>query len=138
MFLPAFAQEKPAVSGQAVSGKVNVCKEIDDDWKCVGQSDQWAANTNFNLLFVNSTPVNVEFIGFVFHKQGPDGKDVAFVNEYQQQIGEKNRKYATVGDNFRLPAGIYSIYVINWYKRESLVHNGNFTEYFAKTTLTVK
>ena len=52
----------------------------------------------FNVLFENPTPVGVDFIGIVFHKQGPDGKDVAFVNDYQQNIGETNRKYATVGE----------------------------------------
>jgi hypothetical protein len=122
----------------AGQGKVSVCKEIDDDWKCVGQSNQWPANTPFNVLFENPTPSGVDFIGIVIHKQGADGKDVEFINEYQQQIGETNRKYATVGDNFRLPAGTYSIYIIAWGKRELLVHNGNLTEIFGKTTLTVK
>ncbi|MBX3299614.1 MAG: hypothetical protein KF736_09145 [Acidobacteria bacterium] len=128
------AQATPQPQG----GKVSVCKEIDDDWKCVGESATWPANQPFDVLFENPKPVGVEFIGIVFHKQGPDGKDVDFINEYEQQIGEANRKYATVGGNFRLPAGTYSIYVITWGKRETLVHNGNFKEYLAKTTLTVK
>lgn len=130
----------PRAAGNTAAGqgRVSICKEIDDDWKCVGQSSQWVANAPFNVLFENPTPVGVDFIGIVFHKQGPDGKDVDFVNEYQQDIGETNRKYATVGDMLRLPAGTYSVYVIAWGKRESLVHNGNLTEYFAKTTLTVK
>lgn len=120
------------------TGTVSICKEIDDDWKCVGESAEWTANTNFNVLFVNSVPVGVDFIGIVFHKQGPDGKDTDFINEFQQQMDPKYRKYATVGDNFKLPAGNYSVYIISWGKRESLVHNGNFIEYFAKTTLKVK
>jgi hypothetical protein len=128
----------PAQTAPKASGKVSVCKEIDDDWKCVAESNEWAANTNFNVLFENTVPVGVDFIGIVFHKQGADGKDVAFINEYQQQMDPKYRKYATVGDNFKLPAGTYSIYIISWGKRESLVHNGNFNEYFAKTTLKVK
>jgi hypothetical protein len=130
----------PRAAGNTAAGqgRVSVCKEIDDDWKCVGQSGQWAANAPFNVLFENPTPVGVDFIGIVFHKQGADGKDTDFVNEYQQNIGETNRKYATVGDMLRLPAGTYSVYVIAWGKRESLVHNGNLTEYFARTTLTVK
>ena len=130
----------PRAAGNTAAGqgKVSVCKEIDDDWKCVGQSNQWAANAPFNVLFENPTPVGVDFIGIVFHRQGADGKDVEFVNEYQQDIGETNRKYATVGDMLRLPAGTYSVYIIAWGKRELLVHNGNLTEYFAKTTLTVK
>jgi hypothetical protein len=84
------------------------------------------------------TPSGVDFIGIIFHKQGPNGRDVAFVNEYQQNIGEQNRKYATVGDSFRLPAGVYSVYIIAWGKRETMEHRGNLTEYFAQTTLTVK
>jgi hypothetical protein len=122
----------------AGQGKVNVCKEIDDDWKCVGQSNQWAANTPFNVLFENPSPVGVDFIGIVFFKRGADGKDVAFVNEYQQNIGMESRRYATVGDELKLPAGIYSVYIIAWGKREVMEHRGNLTEYFAKTVLTVK
>jgi hypothetical protein len=122
----------------AGQGKVTVCKEIDDNWKCVGAANEWPANSPFNVLFENPTPSGVDFIGIIFHRQGPDGKDVSFVNEYQQNIGEQNRKYATVGDNFRLPAGVYSVYIIAWGKRETMEHRGNLTEYFAKTTLTVK
>lgn len=123
----------------AGQGRVSVCKEIDDDWKCVGRSaDQWAANAPFNVLFENPSPVGVDFIGIVFYKRGADGKDVEFVNEYQQNIGMDSRRYATVGDELKLPAGAYSVYVIAWGKREVLEHRGNLTEYFAKTVLTVK
>jgi hypothetical protein len=122
----------------AGQGKVTVCKEIDDNWKCVGAANEWPANSPFNVLFENPTPSGVDFIGIIVHQQGPDGKDVEFINEYQQNIGEQNRKYATVGDNFRLPAGVYSVYIIAWGKRETMEHRGNLTEYFAKTTLTVK
>jgi hypothetical protein len=122
----------------AGQGKVSICKEIDDNWKCVGASSEWPANQPFNVLFENPTPSGVDFIGIVFHKQDAKGRDVEFVNEYQQNIGMENRKYATVGDSFRLPAGVYSVYIIGWSKRESLEHRGNLTEYFAKMTLTVK
>jgi hypothetical protein len=53
-------------------------------------------------------------------------------------IGEKNTKYATVGDMLKLPAGTYSVYIIAWGKRELMMKRGNLTEYFAKTVLTVK
>ena len=122
----------------AGQGKVSICKEIDDDWKCVGQSNQWAANAPFNVLFENPAAAGVDFIGIVFYKRGADGKDVEFVNEYQQNIGMDGRRYATVGDELRLPAGTYSVYIIAWGKREVLEHRGNLTEYFAKTVLTVK
>jgi len=122
----------------AGQGKVSICKEIDDNWNCVGESGQWQANAPFNLLFKNPTPSGVDFIGIVFYQQGADGKDVKFINEYQQNIGEKNRFYATTGDELKLPAGVYSVYIIAWGKRELMMKNGNLTEYFAKTTLTVK
>lgn len=122
----------------AGQGRVSICKEIDDDWKCVGQSNQWAANSPFNVLFENPAPVGVDFIGIIFYKQAADGKDSEFINEYQQNIGETNRKYATVGDMLKLPVGTYSVYIIAWGKRELMMHNGNLKEYFAKTVLTVK
>ena len=130
----------PRAAGNTAAGggKVEICKEIDDDWKCVGAANEWKANTPFNVLFVNPTAAGVDFIGIVFHKQAANGKDVEFVNEYQQNIGSENRKYATVGDQLRLPAGVYSVYIIDWRKREVSEHNGNLTEYFAKMTLTVK
>jgi hypothetical protein len=130
----------PRAAGNTAAGqgKVAICKEVDDDWKCVGESSTWKARAPFNVYFKNPTPVGVDFIGIVFYKQGADGKDVEFVNEYQQNIGEQNRKYATVGDELKLPAGTYSVYIIAWGKRELLEHHGNLTEYFAKTTLTVK
>lgn len=131
-------QAQGTANGNTPSGKVSICKEIDDDWKCVGQSEEWTANTPFNVLFVNKGPVGVEFIGIVFYKQGADGKDVEFINEYQQNIGEKNSKYATVGDELKLPAGTYSVYIITWGKRELMMKRGNLTEYLAKTVLTVK
>ncbi|MFM9904683.1 MAG: hypothetical protein ACKVQJ_08950 [Pyrinomonadaceae bacterium] len=133
MAIPAAAQKT-----ETPKGKVSVCREIDDDWKCVGESTEWAANANFNVLFVNPTPVGVDFIGIVIHKQGLNGKDIEFINEYQQNMDPAYRKYATVGDNFKLPAGVYSVYIISWGKRETMYHNGNFTDYLAKTTLTVK
>ena len=130
----------PRAAGNTAAGqgKVSICKEIDDNWKCVGASNEWKANTPFNVLFENPTASGVDFIGIVFHKQGPDGKDVEFVNDYQQNIGMENRKYATTGDSLSLPAGVYSVYIIAWGKRETMEHRGNLTEYFAKTTLTVK
>lgn len=130
----AQAQNKAAETKAAV----NICKEIDDDWKCVGQSNEWKANEPFNILFENKKPVGVDFIGIVFYKQGADGKDAEFINELQADIGETNSKYATVGDSLKLPAGVYSVYIISWGKRESLMKNGNLTDYLAKTTLTIK
>lgn len=138
LFVSAAAQAQNKAPDKTPAARVSICKEIDDDWKCVGQSNEWKANTPFNVLFENGKPVGVEFIGIVFYKQGADGKDVEHINEYQQQIGEKNTKYATVGDAFKLPAGTYSVYIISWGKRELMMKNGNLTDYLAKTVLTVK
>jgi len=130
----------PRAAGNTAAGlgKVSICKEIDDNWNCVAESSQWSANAPFNVLFKNPTPVGVDFIGIVFYQQGADGKDARFINEYQQNIGEKNRFYATTGEELKLSAGVYSVYIIAWGKRELMMKNGNLTEYFAKTTLTVK
>ncbi len=130
----------PRAAGNTAAGqgKVSICKEVDDDWKCVGESNEWKAREPFNVYFKNPAPVGVDSIGIVFYKQGADGKDVEFVNEYQQNIGETNRLYATTGDQISLPAGVYSVYIIAWGKREVLEHRGNLSEYFAKTVLTVK
>ncbi len=130
----------PRSVGNTVAGGGNVwiCKSVDDKWNCVGGSSEWPANKGFDVLFKNPTPVGVDFIGIVFYKQGPDGKDVEFINEYQQNIGDKNRWYATGNNEISLPAGTYSVYIIAWGKREVMYHTGNLKEYFAKTTLTVR
>ncbi len=132
------AQDKSGSSSSSGKGNLTFCKEVDDDWKAVEPSNEWKANQPFNVLFENPTPVGVEFIGIIIHKQDVSGRDVEFINEYQQNIGETNRKYATVGDTFRLPLGTYSFYIIAWGKRELLTHNGNSTEYFAKSVVTIK
>ena len=128
-----------AASNQAAGqAKVWICKSVDDNWNCVGGANEWKANAGFDVLFKNPTPVGVEFIGIIFYKQDASGKDVEFTNEYQQNIGEKNRFYATTGNSISLPVGTYSVYIIAWGKREVMEHRGNLTEYFAKMTLTVK
>jgi hypothetical protein len=132
------AQAQNKTPEKTLAAKVSICKEIDDDWKCVGQSNEWKANTPFNVLFENQKSVGVDFIGIVFYKQDGSGKDIEYINEFQQDIGAKNTKYATVGDDLKLPAGTYSVYIISWGKRELMMKNGNLTEYLAKTVLTVK
>ena len=130
----------PRAAGKTPSGqgKVWICKSVDDNWNCLGGSNEWKAKAGFDVLFKNPTPVGVDFIGIIFYKQDASGKDVEFINEYQQNIGDKNRFYATGGNEISLPAGTYSVYIIAWGKREVMMHNGNLTEYFAKTTLIVK
>jgi hypothetical protein len=115
-----------------------VCKEVNDAWQAVGAATKWKAGQSFNVLLVDEQPFGTDLVGFVIHKQGDDGKDVAFVNEWQQIVGEKDRTYATVGGMTSLPPGTYSLYAIDWRKREATRHRGNLTEYYAKVTLTVE
>jgi len=86
--------------------------KITEAQNCVGEAKEWKAQAGFNVLFRNPTPVGVDFIGIIFYKQGANGKDVEFMNEYQQNIGEKNRYYATTDGEIFLPAGTYSVYII--------------------------
>jgi len=120
--------------------QLTVCRDVDDNWNPVGPSDTWPANKTFNVLLISPTPFKADFIGFIIFKQGPDGKDVEFVNEWQQTVenAEKARKYCTTEGLTSLPTGKYTLYAIDWTKREVSEHNGNLTDYFAKITLTVK
>lgn len=130
----------PRAAGNTAAGqgKVWICKTVDDNWNCVGEANEWKANAGFDVLFKNPTPVGVDFIGIIFYKQDASGKDIEFINQYQQNIGEKNRFYATQNNEISLPSGTYSVYIIAWGKREVMEHRGNLTEYFAKMTLIVK
>ena len=58
----------PRATGNTAAGqgKVSICKEIDDNWKCVGDSNEWKANAPFNVNFENPTPSGVDFIGISF------------------------------------------------------------------------
>lgn len=136
--IAAIGQVKAIAGEDKAKGVVSICTTIDDDWKCVGESKEWEANKKFDVLFINPVKVGVDFIGIMFYKQLPDGKDGEFLYEFQQNIGAENRKYATVNSGFYLPAGTYTVYIISWGKRDSLYKKGNYTDYFAKTTLKVK
>lgn len=132
-----FSQTKPAPP-PTERGTVSVCKEIDDNWKCVGEADTWGVNQRFNVLFLHPTPIKFTFVGIIFHKQLPDGTDADHLYEFQQNMGEGNRKYATTEAPFYLPAGTYTIYILQWDKRDSLYKKGNYKDYLAKMTLKVK
>ena len=145
--------EGPFANGTQPSGQGSlwICKEIDDDWKPVGSTTSaksnnrlftWKANEGFNILIKNKpkTPIGTLFIGIIIHKQGEDGRDVGFVNEWMSdQLAEnETTMWGTVQPPTSLPAGRYTIYIIDWYTREINEHNGNLTQYFAKITVVVK
>lgn len=134
----AQGQTKPVPADKPAGGVVSVCTTVDDDWKCVGEAKEWEANKKFDVLFINPVKVGVDFVGIIFHKQLPDGKDGDFLYEFQQNMGADNRKYCTTGTPFYLPAGTYTIYIISWTRRDTLFKKGNYADYFAKTTLKVK
>jgi hypothetical protein len=133
-------------AGQA---KVWICKDTDDNWNAIepGGSPEkgifnWKAGRTFNVMVKNNgKPFGVSFLGFVVHKQGADGRDTDFVNECQtDQIDSKATMWATTSGlpgMTSLPAGTYTLYVIDWSKREINFHSGNLKEYFAKVTIIV-
>ena len=118
------------------SAKLMICSTVDDNGKCVNESTTWAANQPFNMYVKLAAPSPGQlFVGYMIHKQNPDGTDGAYVDEILQgQLAAKTGKWATTNGN-RLPAGTYTIYAIDW---QTKVTTGNYKQYFAKTTLVVK
>lgn len=137
-------QTKPDKKKEIV---LTVCKEVDDNWdpvdpmKKVGDTEKhkWEAGKKFNVLVISEKPLNVDFLGFIIFKQDAEGKDVEFVDEWQQLLSPStSRKYCTTEGLTTLKAGTYSIYVIDWTKREPLEKNGNYKTFFAKVNLVVE
>lgn len=135
-------------AGQA---KLWICQTVDDDWKPVGarynekeKVFEWDAEKNFDVLVKNnSKPFGTAFLGIIVHKQGADGKDTDFVDEWQSEQLDENKAtmWCTVGglpSSSWIKPGRYTVYIIDWYKRQTNEHPGNFKEYFAKVTLVVK
>ena len=115
-------------------GTLRVCSEIDDNWKCVNESTTWKANTPFNLYVRLPQAISGLVAGWAIFKQLPDGTDGQFVEDLMQGTNGRAAYRATTNGN-TLPAGKYTIYSIAWANRATV---GNLTQYFAKTTLTVK
>jgi hypothetical protein len=145
--------EGPFANGTQPTGQGSlwICKEVNDDWLPVGSTADaktgnrlftWKADEGFNILIKNKpkTPFGTLFLGIIIHKQGEDGKDFGFVNEYQSEQLEENvaSMWCTVQPPTSLPAGRYTLYIIDWYTREPTEHNGNLKQYFAKITIVVK
>lgn len=134
---------------KAGQSKVWICRDTDDKWNALDAAPvkdnvyTWPANKTFNVMVKNNGKAfGVSFLGFVIHKQGPDGKDTDFVNECQTDMLQSgNTMWASVTGlpgMTSLPAGTYTMYVIDWGKRQINMHPGNLTEYFAKITLNIK
>ena len=115
-------------------GKLMVCSEIDDNWKCLNESSTWVANKPFNLYVRLPSAIAGQTAGWVIFRQLPDGTDGQFVEDMLQGTNGRAAYWATTGGH-TLPAGKYTIYSIAWQERTSI---GNLTKYFAKTTLTVQ
>lgn len=136
-------------AGQA---KMWICDNTDDDWNPIGPAKynekekvyEWTAGKNFDVMIKNNgKPFGTLFLGIIVHTQGEDGKDTGFIDEWMSdQLDEKKATmWATVGhlpDGKWIKPGRYTIYVIDWYKRQTNEHPGNFKEYFSKVTLVVK
>ncbi len=115
-------------------GKLMVCSEIDDNWKCVNESNTWKANAPFNLYVRLPQAIAGQVAGWAIFKQLPDGTDGQFIEDLLQGTNGRAAYWATTNGN-TLPAGVYTIYSIAWANRATV---GNLKQYFAKTTLTVK
>ncbi|HSW03596.1 hypothetical protein [Aquabacterium sp.] len=115
-------------------GKLMVCSEIDDNWKCLNESGTWAANQPFNLYVRLPQAIDGLTAGWAIFKQLPDGSDGVLVDDLLQGTNGRAAYWATTGGH-RLTAGTYTIYSIAWANRTSI---GNLKSYFAKTTLHVK
>jgi len=136
---------------KAAQAKLWVCETVDDNWMPVGAKYnekekvfEWTAGKNFDVLIKNnSKPFGTTFLGIIVHTQGADGKDTGFVDEWQSdQLNDKeSTMWCTVGglpNASWIKPGRYTIYIIDWYKRQVNEHPGNFKEYFSKITLVVK
>ena len=131
------AQDNPASDSAAKTGKLTICDHIDDDWKCVDAISPWPTDKPFNILLELPQAIEITFVGFVIHKRDEKGVDTDFVNEFNLLIQGKARLFATT-EGTRLPPGRYTIYGIDWTKRQVNEHPGNFKEYLGKTELIVK
>lgn len=131
-----------------------ICQKIDDDWNPVNPAAAegdpkkkvftWAAGKPFEALIRNKDkkPFGSSFLGIVIHKQGEDGKDTDFVTELQtDNLKDTQYRWGTEGglpDVTSLPAGRYTIYVIDWANRQPTEHTGNLKKFFSRITLIVK
>jgi hypothetical protein len=115
-------------------GKLMVCSEIDDNWKCVNESNVWDSRKPFNLYIRMPEAISGQTTAWEIFKQNPDGTDGQFIDDLMQGTQGRAAYWATTNGNYLKP-GVYTIYSINWAHRAT---TGNRQDYFAKTTLTVK
>ena len=133
------AQDNPTAGNVAdvAAGKLTICDHVDDDWKCVGAASPWPADKPFNILLELPKAIDIDFIGFIIHKRDEKGVDTDFVNEFMLTIQGNARLFATT-EGMKLAPGRYTVYGIQWGKRQINFHPGNFKEYLGKTELIVK
>ena len=139
IFLVFLARQFSFSQGNAAAqtGKMIICDHIDDDWKCVGAVSPWPADKSFNILLELPQAIEIISVGFIIHKRDEKGVDTDFVDEFELMVQGKARLLATT-EGMRLPPGRYTIYGIDWTKRQVNEHPGNFKEYLGKTELIVK
>lgn len=132
--------------------KLWICENTDDDWNPIKPAKyiekekvyEWPAGKKFDVLIKNNgKPFGVTFLGIIIHEQGADGKDTGFFDEWMTDTldDKKTTMWATVGGlgkSDTLKPGRYSIYIIDWTKRQVNFHPGDFKDYFAKITVVIK
>jgi hypothetical protein len=119
---------------KAGTGKLMVCSEIDDNWKCVNEATTWNSKKPFNLYVRLPQAISGLAAGWSVFKQNPDGTDGNLEYDLLQGTQGRAAYWATTNGNYLKP-GVYTIYSIAWTHRTTI---GNIKDYFAKTTLTVR
>jgi len=115
-------------------GKLMICSEIDDNWKCVNEATTWDSKKPFNLYVRLPQAISGLVAGWAIFKQNADGTDGNMEYDLLQGTQGRAAYWATTNGNYLKP-GKYTVYSIAWPNRTS---SGNFKEYFAKMTLTVR
>ena len=115
-------------------GRIMICSEVDNNWKCLNESTTSKANTSFNLYIVMPERIPGQTTGWMIYKANADGSDAQCVDQLLQGTNGPARYWATTNGNVLL-AGSYNIYSVNWTTRTT---SGNMKEYLGKTTLVVK
>ena len=115
-------------------GKLMICSEIDDNWKCVNEAATWDSQKPFNFYVRLPEVITGQVAGWAVFKQNADGTDGNMEYDLLQGTQGRAKYWATTNGNYLKP-GIYTIYSIAWPNRSS---SGNFKEYFAKMTLAVR
>lgn len=129
--------QKPSAS--AGSGKIDIClNNVLTGLRCSGEPLIWEAGVPFSVYIDNPLPITVETIGIVVYQQAEDVQE-KFIIEMPQKVRVGESKVEMKNFQVRLPAGKFTIYVVEWAKREPKeTTKGYLKDYLARSTVVVK